>query len=767
MASRNYAQVAPTAATIALNAYIFGYGGHSLVTPHAALKRLWWTDERIEAKVTRAFVVSKLRGEEREFLDRPLGFGDLTDDTYMEWILDRAKRLFLILTEIGVPDQIFGCIDDSWDDEDLPIPLNNVASLELSYENDESLNKKFYDMQFVYLLRELKQGSHIDYGPKEHIPMEHVNTLPPAVILQPYDRVHFPGRPDDVFMRRKYSLTDRDTGQSLAEAFSRDVRKAKALPHEHIASTWASYTTEGAGFILSEFVPEHTLGTFIEHRTPMQFLRVASSERPILLVEWMHCLADALASLHHRGVPHTQIRPSNIWINKQNQIAFADIGILPTFQRHKKAPKTEAYDYAAPEQQITKTPMSFKSSSPPVSSMNAFSKLRKMSSHSISDTSSSTSGSSGGSSTRSNSFCTNPYSASPMTPSSPSSNGRSNSLSTIRTNLSPSIGSMANTNGPRSPRSIRNFSRHLPISHCPSPTIPNGPPFSPTNNAMNAALLAAGLPRPSYIDPSTLLDLPTFTPQQSDIFSLACCFLDLLTFLLRGKITDFVKFRQSPSSKNKSFHSEPEKIAAWIDVLEEDSYRHPGQIFRGIPELLRLVRLMMVQNATLRPSATEVRDRIQEILVGECGIEALCCAGREWAETPKDDTLSITSSSSGAAKSPFRRHNPAGPYSRDGDDFSIATGMLGLPPRKGSDSIRCASPLGSHSRVAEQRPSIGSVVGREMRSGSIARDGAVEQMSVLSQTASNMTSKTRRRSSTASTATTRLSSWRNRFLRSG
>jgi hypothetical protein len=53
-------------------------------------------------------------------------------------------------------------------------------------------------MQFIYLLRELKEGTHIDYGPKEHIPMEYANTLPPAVCLQPYDRVHFPNRPEEV-----------------------------------------------------------------------------------------------------------------------------------------------------------------------------------------------------------------------------------------------------------------------------------------------------------------------------------------------------------------------------------------------------------------------------------------------------------------------------------------------------------------------------------------------------------------------------------------
>ena len=36
--------------TIALNALIYGYAGHSLVTPQHALQQVWWTDERIECQ---------------------------------------------------------------------------------------------------------------------------------------------------------------------------------------------------------------------------------------------------------------------------------------------------------------------------------------------------------------------------------------------------------------------------------------------------------------------------------------------------------------------------------------------------------------------------------------------------------------------------------------------------------------------------------------------------------------------------------------------
>lgn len=669
MGTRSYAQVAPTAGQVALNAYIYGYGGHSLVTPHAALKQLWWTDDRIDAKVTRTFVISKLRGEEREFLDRPLAFGEgLTDDTYMEWILERARRLFLILAEVGVPDQIFGCIDDSWDDDDLPIPLETVADLELTYENDESINKKFYNMQFVYLLRELKRGAHIDYGPKEHIPMEYVNTLPPAVSLQHWDRVHLPGRSEKVFVRRKLALVDKETGEDSHDTFLRDVRRAQTLRHEHIAPAWASYTSEHSGYIVSDFVPEHNLRTFIDHRTPTQLMRVPESDRSRLLLEWMHCLADALTFLHQRGSAHTTIRPSNILIDRENRICFADVGSLRTFQLGKKTNKQEVYDYAAPESQICREPMTVWASatSPPLSSLGAFSKLRKMSS-SGTDTSSSSGGSSssGRSSLRSNSICSG--NNAPLTPPL-STTGRSNSITSIATTISPrsfSKSSAAN--------SMRNFSRHLAIS---SPTPPLSPPSSPPSIARSTApssptstvrpsiqSVRGVLPRPSLLNPDSLRDLPTAKPEMSDIFSLACVYLDILTFMLKGRCTDFVKHRASrtisysvssvsgSSARNRtavdtSFHADPDKINAWLAILREEAEKQVREakwgeeqlILRAVPELLRLVKSMMAQNATLRPTALHVRDRIQANLVGEGGVESLCCAGRRWESDSPEDT---------------------------------------------------------------------------------------------------------------------------------
>lgn len=503
----------------------------------------------------------------------------------------------------------------------------------------------------------------------------------------------------------------------------RDVQKARALAHEHIATAWATYSTEDSAYILSNFVPEHTLGTFIDHRTPVHYMKVNPLERSVLVCEWMMCLADALASLHHRGVAHTAIRPSNIWIDSKNRVAFADVGSIGTFQRNKKVPKTEAYDYAAPESQISKTPIVVRNNSPPVSSMNFFHKNRKMSI--LSDTSSSTSGSSGGSSTRSNSF-SNLTGGSPVTPPSSTTAARSSSICAESVALSPTLG------GARSPRSIRNFSRRL---------------VAPSHKAQIACLSShrsistPQLPGPAVVDPNTLQELPIATPEMSDLYSLGCVFLDIVTFVVRGKTTDFVKFRSSriamPSSRNSSktsfrtdtsFHSAPDKIYAWIDLLEEDSHSRTEEIFRGIPEILRLIRSMMAQNATTRPTALKVRERLQEILVGECSVEALCCAGREWEVSQhSSDTNDHDSSMRGSL---FRRER---------DELSIATGMLGPSHRKkGGDYLRSGSSYGD---------------GR----------GFDIDMSILGQ-ADNEEERQQRRMSSASSATAKMANWRARFF---
>lgn len=351
--------------TVALNALIYGYGGHSLVTPHHQLQQVWWTEERIDEKVNQDFVTSRLQPREREWLSRPVGFGDLTDDTYLEWILQKARRLFLILVDIGEADRIFAVVEKSWDDDDLPLSMDDIEQLALANRRDDQADARFYQTQFSFLLRVLGPGLHVDYADNEQIPLEYVMGLPPAVALQQWSRVHLPKKPHDVYVRRKFAMGNQDSPFAFEEDYIMDVESAQMVEHDHIAPVWASYTAKGFGYTLTNFVGQHTLKTFIDHREPPQYKKLPKPERRQLVLNWILCLTDAVATLHRNGFCHSAIRPSSILIDERNNIAFSDIASLSTFQRDRKPDPMEAYVYAAPETQDTVDTFEPEAAAPP------------------------------------------------------------------------------------------------------------------------------------------------------------------------------------------------------------------------------------------------------------------------------------------------------------------------------------------------------------------------------------------------------------------
>ena len=316
---------------------------------------MWWDEERIEATVTRQFVLSKLRLDEAERLDQPLGFGDgLTDDTYWEWIESKAKRIFLILVDLDVPDQIFGVIDDSWDDDDLPVPLDQVQRLQLTYSKDEKLEKRFFYRQFNYLLRNIPRGENVYYDDEEVVPLELAEKRPVGAVAglthSSIDKVHLPGRPDDILIRRRITLGT-TAGRMPPEEFLFGIESMKAIEHEHLTCLWASYIHQGNGYLLLTPANDSNLKAFLT-ATPQSIKILAKQDRRILLLNWIHCLADALASLHRQGLSHRNIKPSNIMLDVDNGIFFGDTGIFPstTPTGEKRGFDKETYDYSAPEQ---------------------------------------------------------------------------------------------------------------------------------------------------------------------------------------------------------------------------------------------------------------------------------------------------------------------------------------------------------------------------------------------------------------------------------
>jgi serine/threonine protein kinase len=336
---------------MAMSALFYGYAGNSANTPYTPPITTWWDDKRIKSTVTRDFVGSKLPTQRRSRLDREVGFGsDLTDETYSGWILGKAKRLVLILVDIGIPEEIFKLIDQSLDDEDLPIPLPSLEQLSLIGEKDGVLARKFHRRQYTYMLRGPSEGDHIIYAADELVPIEPVDKKPSFGDYRIVEKVTLSDRTDKVFHRRRIQTGDAPGKMTRAE-FMQETDAMKQLVHQHIVSIYATYSYQDSSYVLLSPASELTLRNFLTIPPP-QFRVLAKQERRRTVLTWLHCMSDALTFLHDKGVSHGELQPSNVLVDNENHII---LGVPEKFRklRTDKRPSTlESYEYGAPEKWV-------------------------------------------------------------------------------------------------------------------------------------------------------------------------------------------------------------------------------------------------------------------------------------------------------------------------------------------------------------------------------------------------------------------------------
>lgn len=310
----------------------------------------WWSNERISATVNAAYVERELGSKNLvEKVHCVLAFGDgLTDDTYLDWILERSPRFFLILNEIGVPEKIFEIIDKSFADDDLPLSQDTLWELNLFGGKSETLDKKFHREQFNFLIQELEPGGHVDYGDWAVVPVEPFVKRPG--IAKANDKVYVHG---NLYTRKRIAVFDHNSIDEVQ--FITHLKSLSTIHHPHLVSIWSSYSQENLLYVLLTPATEISLKSFLEEQ-PKAFKSLDKAERRETFLTWTHCLAAALAYLHDRGFTHQTIRPSAITVDHNNKIYLGDYSALKSLDT-EDSPNSyngELYDHAAPENWLRK-----------------------------------------------------------------------------------------------------------------------------------------------------------------------------------------------------------------------------------------------------------------------------------------------------------------------------------------------------------------------------------------------------------------------------
>ena len=108
--------------------------------------------------------------------------------------------------------------------------------------------------------------------------------------------------------------------------FEREALAAAAISHPNVAHIYGLDQTDGAHYIVMEYVPGMTLRQVLSH----QSLSVAEA------VELALQVAEALAAAHEAGVIHRDIKPENIVVQPKGHAKVLDFGLAKLLEMKER-----------------------------------------------------------------------------------------------------------------------------------------------------------------------------------------------------------------------------------------------------------------------------------------------------------------------------------------------------------------------------------------------------------------------------------------------
>ncbi|KNG85690.1 protein kinase domain-containing protein [Aspergillus nomiae NRRL 13137] len=567
---------------------------------------LWWPEDRIKATLSSEYVFGHLPSNILHRLVEPLPWGEgLTSETYLDWILSKAGRLFLILVDIGIPDRIFALVDESFDDSDLPIAAHSVDRLHLSPENeDPSLESKFFLAQWRFIVRGIGEGEYVKYTENEGVPVELLRTGT-ALVREGVERVVLASAVCRVYLRTQVTIGGAPHFFEEDEVLE-EIKSLRRLAHDHVYSIYGSYFVDKTVCILFTGVYERTLMSFLTD-IPSHFKRLPKAQRREILLNWPHCLANGF---------HGSMRMVRVFLG---QFEALDTLLPPV-----KVDDVESYQYGAPERWVRLA--SVQQAGPQrVDLPSGGRTARKQSAHPMK---------------LNLSILKGPHRAEHESVS-PRSGSMASQSTAIRVGLPGSRFSFAassssgSSNGSARKRVISSIKR--PILYTPS--ITSSSSSGSSSNRASSVTNPVGLPGTN----SSVAVVHTWEshqtdPEASDIFSLGAVILDIFTHLCKRKISAFAHHR---GAKNRtagrgggvadcSFHLDRNlnQVTSWITLLDHDSKKQKDPVFQAVRPMLAVVRNMLNKEPADRPSAYQVEHHFSVIMHQLGRVANMHCSSR-------------------------------------------------------------------------------------------------------------------------------------------
>lgn len=138
--------------------------------------------------------------------------------------------------------------------------------------------------------------------------------------------------------------------EQIREQFQREARILASLDHPNLPRVTDHFAEDGFEYLVMDYVAGQSLHELIEGS------RTGLSESQVL--DWVDQLLSALEYIHHRGIIHRDVKPSNIRLTPDGQIFLVDFGLVKFYDPENPRTATITHglgtpEYAPPEQYDT------------------------------------------------------------------------------------------------------------------------------------------------------------------------------------------------------------------------------------------------------------------------------------------------------------------------------------------------------------------------------------------------------------------------------
>ena len=590
---------------------------------------------------------------------------EISSSTYLDQIVMNHKRLFLILDDIERTGHIFEAVDQGVDDDELPLSKREIASLAIPARMGLSVSGRFMKRQYLYTVKELAGGKHVDYGPNDVVPVTRYMFDSGMVPKKGYDKVRVNG---EVYFRRTMQCGE---GGVDKDTFVEHYRTLMNVQHPHVMHVWATYTQGDYAYVLEGPSSDTTLQHFLKS-PPSYFTKLTKREQQETLVRWCHCLTDAVLYLHDRGFVHGRIRPSNIFIDKSCNIFLGEYDELDKLEEREEVFDVDTYQHGAPETwawtQVALETTELKSAmilEPGGGRVKRRVKMPKVPVQSFTSPA-----------TEDASYTTD---ETPNSPAPESSSRQSSSSAAERSANSSAAGPVIRSSPYMPATTVEAFHKSLPISDSSTsvkessrvvlkdseasgssrrPRLSRPPTYSSDNTAETPSSIidvAKGKKTRAKIfeTKSTMIgayvDKSLPVPYPADVFSLGTilCHLTTAIFGLSSKYLDSLKYSSKDmlayfgkynvnagrggAPPDKSFHWNTARVHLWLTKLTTAAAQRDGPIYAMIPEITRACAGCVCRDWTRRNStATTAKYLAREMERILPGVKGECCGAAKW-----------------------------------------------------------------------------------------------------------------------------------------